>query len=44
MEDNQTIDPKVIARLKKMLHLAQHGSANEGEANNAAEIAQKIML
>lgn len=44
MEDNQTIDPKVIARLKKMLHLASHGSANEGEANNAAEIAQKIML
>lgn len=44
MEDNQTIDPKVIARLKKMLHLANHGSANEGEANNAAEIAQKIML
>lgn len=44
MEDNQNIDPKVLARLKKMLHLATHGSANEGEANNAAEIAQKIML
>lgn len=44
MEDNQSIDPKVLARLKKMLHLASHGSANEGEANNAAEIAQKIML
>lgn len=41
---DQNIDPKVIARLKKMLHLAAHGSANEGEANNAAEIAQRIML
>ena len=44
MEIEQNIDPKVIARLKKMLHLAQHGSANEGEANNAAEIAQRIMM
>ncbi|WP_286869511.1 DUF2786 domain-containing protein [Sphingobium sp.] len=43
MED-QNIDPKVIARIKKMLHLANHGSANEGEANNAAEMAQKIMM
>lgn len=43
-QSNQMIDPKVLARLKKMLHLANHGSATEGEANNAAEIAQKIML
>lgn len=42
--DNQNIDPKVIAKLKKMLHLANHGSASEGEAMNAAEIAQRIML
>ena len=42
--DNQNIDPKVIAKLKKMLHLAAHGSANEGEAMNASEIAQRIML
>jgi hypothetical protein len=42
--ENQNIDPKIIARIKKMMTLAQHGSANEGEANNAAEMAQRIML
>lgn len=44
MDDQQNIDPKVIARIKKMLHLANHGTASEGEANNAAEMAQKIMM
>lgn len=42
--NEQQVDPKVLAKLKKMLHLANHGSASEGEAMNAAEIAQKIML
>jgi hypothetical protein len=44
MDDQQNIDLKVIARIKKMLHLANHGTASEGEANNAAEMAQKIMM
>lgn len=42
--DDQNIDPKVIAKIKKMLALATHGTATEGEANNAAEMAQRIML
>lgn len=42
--DNQNIDPKVINRIKKMLAMANHGASNEGEANNAAEMAQKIMM
>ncbi len=41
---NNTIDPKIIERLQKMLRLANDGGATEGEANNAMEIAERIML
>lgn len=37
------VDPKVLARIKKLLALAADGGATEGEAANAAEMARKMM-
>lgn len=40
----QAVDPKLVGRIHKLLRLARDGGATEGEANNAMEMAQRIML
>lgn len=42
-EQQTPIDPKVIARIQKMLNLARDGGATEGEANAAMDAAEKTM-
>jgi hypothetical protein len=37
------VDPKVLARVRKLLALSNDGGATEGEASNAAELARRIM-
>lgn len=41
--EQQTIDPKVISRIQKMLNLARDGAATEGEARNAMDAAEATM-
>jgi hypothetical protein len=40
----QAIDPKLIARIRKMYALSKDGGATEGEADNAARMVQKLCL
>jgi hypothetical protein len=42
--NEQVIDPKLIARIKKMYALSKDGGATEGEADNAARMVQKLCL
>jgi hypothetical protein len=35
---------KAIERAEKLMNLANHASANEGEAANAAELANAILI
>jgi hypothetical protein len=41
---DQAIDPKLIARIKKMYALSKDGGATEGEADNASRMVQKLCL
>lgn len=40
---DQAIDPKLVARIQKMLALSRDGGATEGEAQNAADMAARLM-
>lgn len=43
MTIQETIDPKVVERIKKLLNLAKDGGATEAEASLAMEKAEEIM-
>lgn len=38
------LDIKIVERIQKLLNLARDGGATEGEANNAMEMAERLML
>lgn len=43
MDTPQTIDPRIVERIRKNLNLSRDGGATEAEAALAAEMAQKLM-
>lgn len=44
MQDQSTIDPAVVARIRKLLNLSKDGAASDNEQEQAASKAQKLML